>query len=86
MDMTRISYKEYNCGRCGKENRKRFIQSCVNIMRILLHILQKYFDKHSKFLTYINSNCQVNTLNMILLLASRPGNWQDRHVGVIEGG
>lgn len=55
-------------------------------MRILLHILQKYFDKHSKFLTYINSNCQVNTLNMILLLASRPGNWQDRHVGVIEGG
>lgn len=53
-------------------------------MRILLHILQKYFDKYSKFLTYINSKCQVNTLNTILLLASRPGNSQDRHVGVIR--
>lgn len=55
-------------------------------MRILLHILQKYFDKYSKFLTYIKSNCQVNTLNTALLLPSRPGNSQDRHVGVIEGG
>ena len=55
-------------------------------MRILLHMLQKYFDKYSKFLTYINSNCHVNTLNTIILLALRPGNSQDRHVGVIEGG
>jgi hypothetical protein len=55
-------------------------------MRILLNILQKHFDKYSKFLKYTNSDCQVNTLNAVFLLASRPGNSQDRHVGVIEGG
>jgi hypothetical protein len=72
MDMTRISYKEYNCGRCGKNNRKSFIQIMRKYHAYFLKILRKHFDKYSKFLTYINSNCQVNALNTILLLAPRP--------------
>jgi hypothetical protein len=72
-------------GVVAKKTENILYRVCVKIMRILLHILQKYFEKYSKFLTYINSNCQVNTLNTIQLLASRPGNSQDRRVGVTEG-
>jgi len=43
MDMTGISCKEYNCGRCGKENRKRFTQIVCKHHAYLITFLTKIF-------------------------------------------
>lgn len=40
----------------GKKTDNVSYRLCVNIVRISLHILQKYFDKYSKFLTHTSTH------------------------------